>query len=140
MSEACSASMARLVTVTVAAVAWFFISNHCVLAELQTAPTAKMSCHRPCCDSQSPAKSKNGNAAECCKTLRATLSGSTKDYAGYDTSSFALQLYFIGPVISVTDSGRTPVLELDTGPPFASTFAESVLQRSILAHAPPVIA
>jgi hypothetical protein len=60
MSEASSARMARLVTVIVAAVAWFFISNHCVLAELQTAPKAKASCHRPCCDSQSPAKSKTG--------------------------------------------------------------------------------
>lgn len=140
MSEARRASMARILTVIIAAVAWFFISNHCVLAELQTAPKAKTSCHQPCCGGQPLSKNKSENAGECCKTLRATLAGAAKDFAGYDGSLFALQFYFIGPVISTTDSGPTPVLELDTGPPFVSTFAESVLQRSILAHAPPVIA
>jgi hypothetical protein len=30
------------------------------------------------------------------------------------------------------------VQQLGTGPPSVSSFAESVLQRSILAHAPPV--
>src|SRR6266481_333831 len=139
MSEARSASMARLVTVIITAVAWFFISNHCVLAELQDAPKAKTSCHQPCCGGQPPAKSKSESAVECCKTLRVTLSGAAKDFAGYDTSLFALQLYFIGPVISTNDSGPIPVLELDTGPPFVTTFVESVLQRSILAPAPPVI-
>jgi hypothetical protein len=61
-----------------------------------------------------------------------------KDFAGYDSSLFALQLYFIGPIISTNASGPIPILELDTGPPFVHTFAESVLQRSILAHAPPI--
>jgi hypothetical protein len=130
--------MARLLTVIITAVAWFFISNHCVLAELQAAPKARASCHQPCCGSgQTPIKS--NSATECCKTLRATLSGAAKDFAGYDSSLFALQLYFIGPVISTKDSGPIPVLELGTGPPFANTFAESVLQRSILAHAPPLV-
>jgi hypothetical protein len=140
MTEAGSARMARLLTVIITAVAWFFISNHCVLAELQAKPKAKTSCHQPCCGNQPPAKSKSENAVECCKTLRAMLSGAAKDFAGYDTSLFALQLYFIGPVISTNDSGPIPVLELDTGPPFVNTFAESVLQRSILAHAPPFMA
>ena len=139
MCEARCVSMARLLTVVVTAVAWFLISNHCVLAELQTVPKAKMSCHKPCCDSQSPAKDKSERSTECCKTLRATLSATAKDFAGYDSSLFALQLYFVGAVISTNDSGPVPVLELNTGPPFVSTFAESVLQRSILAHAPPVI-
>jgi hypothetical protein len=139
MSEARSASMARLLTVTITAVAWFFISNHCVLAELQHASQTKASCHQPCCGDQPPAKSKTQSAMECCKTLRAALAGAAKDFAGYDTSLFALQLYFVGPVISTNDSRPVPVLELDTGPPFANTFAESVLQRSILAHAPPLI-
>jgi|SRR6516162_763356 hypothetical protein len=139
MCEARSVSMARLLTVVITAVAWFLISNHCVLAELQTVPKAKMSCHKPCCDSQSPAKDKSERSTECCKTLRATLSATAKDFAGYDSSLFALQLYFVGAVISTNDSGPVPVLELNTGPPFVSTFAESVLQRSILAHAPPVI-
>jgi len=139
MTELRGASMARLLMVSITAVAWFFISNHCVLAELQRASETKASCHRPCCGNQPPAKNTTESATECCKTLHATLTGTAKDFAGYDTSLSALQFYFVGPVISTNDSRPVPVLELDTGLPFANTFAESVLQRSILAHAPPFI-
>ena len=59
-------------------------------------PQTKASCHQPCCGNQPPAKNKTESATECCKTLRATLTGAAKDFAGYDTSLFALQLYFIG--------------------------------------------
>jgi hypothetical protein len=137
MSEARNASMARVLTAIITAGAWFFVSNHCVLAELREAQKTKASCHQPCCGDQSPVKHKTDNATECCKTLRTTLSGTGKEFAGYDGSLFELQLYFIGPVISTNEAGRIPAIELDTGPPFRSTFAESVLQRSILAHAPP---
>jgi|SRR6266487_5110090 len=141
MSEARSASMARLVTVIITAVAWFFISNHCALAELQDAPKAKTSCHQPCCGGQPPAKSKSESAVQCCKTLRVTLSGAAKDFAGYDTSLFALQFYFVAPEFLLNDSkAAVRGTEFDTGPPFAKTFAELTLQRSILAHAPPSLA
>ena len=139
MREACSTRIARLLTVITTALAWFLISNHCVLADVQHASHAKASCHQPCCGNQPPAKDKAESATECCKTLHATLAGAAKNFAGYDTSLFALQFYFVGPVISTNDSGAVSVLELDTGPPFVHTFAESVLQRSILAHAPPLI-
>jgi hypothetical protein len=140
MSEACGASMARLLTVIITPFVWFLISNHCVLAELQHASQTKASCHQPCCGNQPPAKNTTESATECCKTLRSTLTGPAKDFAGYDTSLFALQFYFVGPVISTNESRPVPVLELDTGPPFAKTFAELTLQRSILAHAPPSLA
>ena len=139
MSEACKAGMPRLLTVIMTAIAWFLISNHCLLAELPTSSKATSSCQQHCCGTQPPAKHKTESATECCKTLRATLAGAAKDFAGYDTSLFALQFYFVGPAISTNDSGPVSVLELDTGPPFVHTFAESVLQRSILAHAPPLI-
>jgi hypothetical protein len=139
MTEVRGANRARLLIVSITAVAWFVISNHCVLAELQHASRTKASCRQPCCGNQPPAKNTTENATECCKTLRSTLTGAAKDFAGYDTSLFALQFYFVGPVISTNDSGAVSVLELDTGPPFLHTFAESVLQRSILAHAPPLI-
>jgi hypothetical protein len=140
MREACSSKIARLLTVIITAFAWFLISNHCVLAELQHASQTKASCHQPCCGNQPPAKNTTESATECCKTLHATLTGGAKDFAGYDTSLFALQFYFVSPVISTNDSGAVPILELDTGPPFLHTFTESVLQRSILAHAPPLAA
>ena len=139
MAKTRGAGIVRLLTVSITASAWFLISNHCVFAELQHAAKTKASCHQPCCGEQSPVKNKPDNATECCKTLRTTLLGTGKEFAGYDGSLFALQLHFIGPVISTNDSGPIPILELNTGPPFANTFAESVLQRSILAHAPPII-
>jgi hypothetical protein len=140
MSEVRGASMARLLTVIITAFAWFLISNHCVLAELQHVSQTKGSCHQPCCGNQPPPKNTTESATECCKTLRATLAGAAKDFAGYDTSLFALEFYFVRSVIFTNDSGPVSVLELDTGPPFVHTFAESVLQRSILAHAPPLFA
>jgi hypothetical protein len=58
MSEVCGASRARLVTVIITACAWFLISNHCALAELQPAWQTEASCHQPCCGDQPPAKNK----------------------------------------------------------------------------------
>ena len=140
MTEVRGASRARLLIVSITAVAWFLISNHCVLGELQHASQTKASCHQPCCGDRAPAKNKTENVTECCKTLHATLAGA-KDFAGCDSSLFALQLYFVRPIVFTDDPGASSrVVELDTGPPFVSTFAESVLQRSILAHAPPPLA
>ena len=52
--------------------------------------------------------------------------------------SFSTHDYVVA-LISAADQLRlTPVIEWDTGPPAANSFAESVLQRSILAHAPPL--
>ena len=48
-----------------------------------------------------------------------------------------IQNWIVAELISTAET-LLPPLELDTGPPFAGSFAESVLQRSILAHAPPV--
>jgi hypothetical protein len=120
-------------------IAWFAIANHCALTGLvgTKAKGAIASCHQ-CSGHQSPGKNKN-KAAECCKTLRATLSVAKQGAPGYDTSRFNLQSYFVGPVVFPDESRVTArVVELDTGPPLANSFAESVLQRSILAHAPPV--
>jgi hypothetical protein len=140
MSEARSASMARLLTVILTAVAWFFISNHCVLAEFKAAPKAEARCHQDCCGDQSPGKSKSESGSECCKTLNATLVVAKK-LVGYDTSLFALQFYFVAPELLLNDSkAAVRGTEFDTGPPFAKTFAELTLQRSILAHAPPSLA
>jgi hypothetical protein len=64
-----------------------------------------------------------------------------KKLIGYDTSLFVPQLYLVAPVILANEPKVTlRGGELDTGPPFAKTFAELTLQRSILAHAPPSLA
>jgi hypothetical protein len=126
--------------VLVTSISWVAIANHCALASLDTSARESVTrYHADCCCDQSPAKKKHKNDTECCKTLHATLNAPAKKLVSYDTSLFALQLYFVAPVTllnkpKVTLRGG----ELDTGPPFAGSFAESVLQRSLLAHAPPV--
>jgi hypothetical protein len=132
----------RIGIVLMTTVAWFAIVNHCALAGLFAiqAKPGIASCHH-CAGDQSPTKNRDANDGECCKTLRATFVTVAKKLVGHDTSLCALQPYFVAQIIFPDDSkGAPPTLELDTGPPFAKTFAESILQRSILAHAPPYLA
>jgi hypothetical protein len=123
-------------------VAWFAIVNHCALAGMlaMQAKPAIASCHH-CPHDQSPTKNKDANGGECCKTLRATFGTVAKKLVARDTSLFALQFYFVPPELLLNDSkAAVRGTEFDTGPPFAKTFAEMTLQRSILAHAPPSLA
>jgi hypothetical protein len=142
MNEMRRSGVISVGVVFVTSVAWLAIANHCALASLDTpAEKAVAWCHANCCGDQSPAKEKNKNETECCKTLHATLNVAARKLVGYDASLLTLQPYFVAPVIlanepKVTLRGGV----LDTGPPFAKTFAESILQRSILAHAPPALA
>ena len=131
--------LSRFVVVLLILSAWFSISNHCALGALEHPTKAGMTaCHEPCADS-TPAKDKKPSGeAVCCKLLRATLA-KTNNSAGYDASAFILQQYFLASLFLGDDvQPASSPEELDTGPPFAASFAESVLQRSILAHAPPI--
>jgi hypothetical protein len=129
----------RVATVAVSILAWLSISNHCALGALEHPTKAGMpACHQRCSDS-TPAKDKKPSGeAVCCKLLRATLA-KTNNSAGYDASAFVLHQHFLASLF-FGDNVQPASLpeELDTGPPFAASFAESVLQRSILAHAPPL--
>ena len=129
----------QLAVVLTTMVAWLSISNHCALgaliakAQLATAP---MHCH----ESQ-PAPSKKSSEEEmpCCKILRATITSEAKIVEVASENFIPIQDWIVADLISTAETQLSP-LELDTGPPFAGSFAESVLQRSILAHAPPSLA
>jgi len=118
--------------------AWFSISNHCALGALTVAKTrsatAPMHCH-----GNQPAPSKKSNEEEmpCCKMLRATVTSEAKIVEVTSKNFVPIQDWIVAELISAPATQLSP-LELDTGPPFADSFAESVLQRSILAHAPPL--
>ena len=75
----------------------------------------------------------------CCKTLAAnrvlTFTQAAKNYFAIAQIEFCHEQSLILPAVHL----RAGVV-LDTGPPAAATFAELVLQRSILAHAPPILA
>ncbi|MDQ6764874.1 MAG: hypothetical protein M3Z22_02050 [Verrucomicrobiota bacterium] len=131
----------RSFVVAVASLAWLAVSNHCAIAAVEGAAKVSMAgCHGMSGDKQMPAKHDRGSSVECCKVLRATLLTLSSNLAAHDTFTFALHDYVIG-ILPLVDGPQTScVIEWDTGPPGLGSFAESVLQRSILAHAPPVLA
>ena len=122
----------RLVVVVIAGAAWLAISNHCVLAAVGGG-NMPMSCH-----GDSPAKHGPKSSVECCKILRATLLVCVSNLIApplRSTHDFPLV------ILSATELLRpVKLIEWDTGPPGAGSFAELVLQRSVLAHAPPFVA
>ena len=85
-------------------------------------------------------KGKKGEM-ECCKSFPIASVDAAKNLGSYDANVFALQLFLAVEVLAPESpqSALRP-LELDIGPPFATSFAELVLQRSVLAHAPPSFA
>ena len=128
----------RTSVVAIAGAAWFLISNHCALAAFEGRQS--VSTHASCHGSASaPTKIPvKGEQAPCCKVLRATIA---KDGAlvANNAPMSSLQSYFVGLIVFPEQLPWPLSFELDTGPPFSASFAESVLQRSVLAHAPPFL-
>jgi hypothetical protein len=117
---------------------WFAISNHCAFAALATktdpAPAA-------CPFHPKPAKQKEQSSqVQCCKILRAVVPVVTKSWARDDAKFSDVDLRFEEFALIPLSCGAKIPLLLDTGPPRALTFAELILQRSLLAHAPPTLA
>jgi hypothetical protein len=116
---------------------WIAISNHCAFAAIAaTADSAQAACPFH----SKPAKQKQQTAqVQCCKILRAVAFAQSKSWAR-DTSFSDVDLYAEERALIVS-SLRTPEpLLLDTGPPDAPSFAELILQQSLFAHAPPLVA
>lgn len=128
----------RLPIVAIGAVAWLTISNHCALAAFESAAKRPVSsCHAGMPSNHSPKQSPEGDV-QCCKVLRATLLSPASNAVASDDLSLGTSDYFV-LLPSLPDESRlTRIFGSDTGPPGANSFAEMVLQRSILAHAPPV--
>jgi hypothetical protein len=118
--------------------AWFAISNHCALGTATPAPQTKLAgsgC--PFHQARHPAP-KPSQDAPCCKILRATLVTPAKNivrvafYIAPADFTFSTFVVLAPPELSFASAA------LDTGPPGWRSFAELILQRSILSHAPPV--
>lgn len=128
--------MLRIFTVFVTMSAWFAISNHCVLG---TMATQEKPPDNPCpfhSKQSAPAKQQQSSDSPCCKILRAVApvipQSFTAKFFQFDRIDFAAARLVTPPKITI------PTSTLDTGPPGANSFAELILQRSILAHAPPL--
>ncbi len=132
----------RLVRFPVLAIgfgAWLAISNHCALAAWEGGAMQMPSCHGSAPAGHSPVKHDQQGSVECCKVLRATLLEPASGLAAADTLAFVTHDYVVTLISAAEEARLLRVIEWDTGPPLADSFAETVLQRSILAHAPPFL-
>jgi hypothetical protein len=125
-----SRGFAGVVIVTMA-VAWFFAADHCALAVLES--LVKQSTEHGCCHSD------QGTAqhfpTQCCKALAAPLPQATVAPAVHLDE---LRPAWIQASPVQVAAEKSMVVAGDTGPPRTSTsFAVLVLNRSLLAHAPP---
>ena len=126
----------RAMTVATVICSWLVISNHCAFGAIASPVHETESA---CPFHSKPAKPQPSSAGtQCCKTLRAVVPIVTKSWARDDAKFSDFDLRFEEfALIALSGGTKTPLL-LDTGPPDASTFAELTLQRSLLAHAPPI--
>lgn len=128
----------RFPIVALALLGWLALSNHCAFAGLAGASNLSMrGCHAMPTGHSVPAKS-GQPGVDCCKVLRATLQSLAENSVALAQAHFVLQAYVTTGLPLPAQSVVLPLRGLDTGPPAGGFFIESVLQRSILAHAPPV--
>jgi hypothetical protein len=122
--------------ITTVALAWISASNHCALAVVRT--LAKPAFEHACCHSDKGASQPSGHAMQCCKALAAPVPNAI--------AAPAVQLQELHPAwlqaARVEASATAPILAIDfasdIGPPRgALSFALLILNRSLLAHAPP---
>ena len=128
----------RCVGVAIAICSWIAVSNHCAFAAVATEiDTAQTDCPF---HSKPGKQKKQSSQVQCCKVLRAVVFAKTKDWTRNDAKFCDANFPAQAGVFVVCSSRVVAPLLLDTGPPGAFSFAELVLQQSLLAHAPPFLA
>lgn len=132
-------TISRFLVVAVMLLSWFVITNHCALARIAAQMTSRGEAE--CCHKKGQAPEKEGpcqKMAQCCQAVKASLSG--KAEVKFDTAKIQIPYFAILQVLAVQTAQPAQELVFDHGPPRAVSFAESVLQRSLLSHAPPFAA
>lgn len=129
--------LARAVIVLLMMAAWFVAFDHCALVSVLKSPVVAEPDQQSCPGHSQPEKKQSQGKLPCCKSLVASTAP-LKISASYDSTLHVSQPYLPAAFDLILDRFTAPILELDTGPPEIRTFAETVLQRSILAHAPPL--
>jgi hypothetical protein len=116
---------------------WLILTNHCALGLMR--PVAKAKVEHSCCHrgSHEPAKEAPEGPRQCCKDIKAALTmADAKSHLAAAEYDFPLILAF---TVERFETGV--IASREHGPPTtALSFAELVLQRSLLSHAPPVSA
>ena len=122
--------------VVVAICAWFAISNHCVFAALATNSTPSRECPFHSKPKEKPSLERSA-AKSCAQLLRfRQRAGLAMTRNLSDADAYRDECAFT----SAYSQPTLVPLSLDTGPPRVRSFAELILQRSLLAHAPPSLA
>ena len=128
----------RCVGVAIAICSWIAISNHCAFAAVATEiDKAQTECPF---HSKPPKQTEQSSQIQCCKILRAVVFAKTKDWARDDAKFCDANFSVEASAVSAHSFPTFAPLLLDTGPPDAFSFAELILQSSLLAHAPPFVA
>jgi hypothetical protein len=127
----------RWATVLLTIMAWVLLSNHCALGRSGTVVDSNSE-SGGCPMHSGPAKKKPTVYLPCCKELRAVATHAAKSVVARATQLVGAQDYVAGILIA-PPRVTLQLVSLDTGPPRSLSFAESVLQRSVLAHAPPAV-
>ena len=128
-------AVTRCAVVTMAICSWFAISNHCAFAAVATKTD---SVQTECPFHSKPAKQKQEpSQLQCCKILRAVVFAQTKSWARDDAKFFDVDLCVEDFALIALLPNAQASWSRDTGPPGAYSFAELILERSLLAHAPP---
>ena len=131
----------RVAVSLIAILAWLAASNHCAIGATDPSHVANAPAHAHCPGHHSSHEGDRGDEMECCKSFPPASVDAGKNLVSYDSNFFVLQLYLVSALLAPESSASDlRPLELDTGPPFSFSFVESVLQRSLLAHAPPSLA
>jgi hypothetical protein len=124
----------RWATVLVTMGAWLLLSNHCAL---RLTDAGKSNAEPGGCPMHSvPAKEKPATNLLCCKDLRAIAAPAVKNMTASASQLVGVRDYAVAMLLTPPRL-TLRLLSLDTGPPPSRSFAESILQRSLLAHAPP---
>ena len=127
----------RCAAVAIATCSWIAVSNHCAFAAVATEIDKAQT---DCPFHSKPAKQKEQSSqVQCCKILRAVVFAKTKDWARNDAKFCDANFPIQTAALVVYPSRVVAPLLLDTGPPGAFSFAELILQQSLLAHAPPIL-
>jgi hypothetical protein len=128
----------RCAAVAIATCSWIAASNHCAFAAIATESD---NAQTECPFHSKPAKQKGKSSqVQCCKILRAVVFSKGKTWARDDAKFGAANFPVQACAFVVYPSRAVAPLLLDTGPPGIFSFAELILQRSLLAHAPPFVA
>ena len=128
-------AITRCAAVAIAICSWIAVSNHCAFAAVAS---EMHKAHTECPFHSKPAKQKEQSShVQCCKVLRAVVFAKTKNWARNDAKFCDANFPALAGAFVVYSSRDVTPLLLDTGPPGAFSFAELILQQSLLAHAPP---